>query len=247
MGFFDDITGKSAQRAAEQAAADTYRKQKAAVGNLESYAGTVPGRFNEIAHGFDPYAQAGGSALERLMAGLGLGGNGGDFTAAYHALPGYEAGRETGINAAQRGLNAGNMGQSGRALKALYRYGSDYEDQRSGDYLNRLAGLTTQGQAATGAQAGLQGQGLTTEAGLRQSAFGGDMNAAGTVGQGMVAGANARQGALTNLLGTAAYLGGSFLGGPAGGSALAGLFGGGGRSTGGWSGWNPNVPGGWNG
>lgn len=227
MGFLDDLLGRSASDAANAAAADTYRKQQAAVQGLNTYADTVPGQFNRVASGYDPYVQAGGSALARLMAGLGLGGEGGGaaFTNAYRSLPGYEAGRESGLQGAERGLNAGNIGQSGRALKALYRFGSDYEDQRSGDYLNRLLGVAGAGQAATGAQAGIQGQGLTTQAGLRQSAFGGDLSSAGTVGQGMVAGAQARQSALTNLMGTAAYLGGSFLGGPAGGGLARSAWG----------------------
>lgn len=225
MGIFDDILGNSASKAANAAAADTYRKQQAAVQGLTSYADTVPGQFNQVASAYDPFTQAGGSALQRLMAGLGLGGDGQAFTDAYRSLPGYEAGREQGLEGASRALNAGNMGQSGRALKSLYRFGSDYEDQRSGDYLSRLSGVAGQGLQATGAQTGLQGQGLTTQAGLRQSAFGGDLNSAGTVGQGMVAGANAKQSALTNLMGTAAYLGGAALGGPMGGK-LGGLFGG---------------------
>ena len=237
MGFFDDLLGNSASDAANAAAADTYRKQQGAVKGLTSYADTVPGQFNKVASGFDPYAQAGGSALQRLMAGLGLGGAGGgqEFTDAYQSLPGYTEGREQGLQGAERGLNAGNMGQSGRALKSLYRFGSDYENQRSGDYLNRLSGVAGAGQQAVGAQAGIQGQGLQTQAGLRQSAFGGDMNSAGTVGQGMVAGAQSKQNALSNLMSTAAYLGGAALGGPAGaaaGGGLGKLFGGGGINQG---------------
>lgn len=231
MGFLDDLLGNTASDASNAAAADTYRKQQAAVQGLNTYADTVPGQFNQIAKGYDPYVGAGNSALQQLMAGLGLGGAGGQeaFTSAYQNLPGYTAGREQGLEGASRALNAGNMGQSGRALKSLYRFGSDYEDQRSGDYLNRLSGVAGSGQQAVGSQAGLQGQGVQTQAGLRQSAFGGDMNSAGTVGQGMVAGANAKQGALTNLLSTGAYLGGAALGGGAGGAAggaLGKLFGG---------------------
>ncbi len=232
MGILQDLTGSSASKAANAAAADTYAKQQTAVKGLTSFADTMPGQFNNISQAYNPYVSAGNSALQRLMGGLGLGGEGDQtaFTQAYQNLPGYTAGREQGLEGASRALNAGNMGQSGRALKSLYRYGSDYEDQRSGDYLNRLTGLQGQGLQATGAQAGLQGQGLTTQAGLRQSAFGGDMNSAGTVGQGMVAGAQAKQSALTNLMSTGAYLAGAAIGGPMGGAVGGGLgkmFGGG--------------------
>ncbi len=50
------------------------------------------------------------------------------------------------------GANAGNMLQSGKTLKELQRFGSDYEDQRSGSYLDRLFGLSGMGQQATGQQ-----------------------------------------------------------------------------------------------
>ena len=230
MGFFDSLLGNDAADAANRAAQDTYGKQRQATQALTSYGDTLPGQYNQLSQAYQPYTQAGSGALQQLMAGLGLGGAGaqGQFTQAYQNLPGYQSGLNTGLTGAQRALNAGNIGQSGRALKSLYRYGSDYEDQRSGDYLNRLAGLTGMGQAATGAQVGTQAQGLAGQQATRQSAYGGDMNSAGTIGQGMVAGAQAQQTGLQNLLGTAAYLGGSFLGGPAGGALGGSLFGGGG-------------------
>ena len=227
MGIFDSLLGNTAADAANSAARDTYQKQQTAIGGLNSYANTLPGQFNAAAGGLNPYASAGGSALQRLMGGLGLGGDQGAFTAAYRGLPGYQSGLDTGLTGAGRALNAGNMGQSGRAMKALYRYGSDYEDQRSGNYLDRLTGMAGAGQNAAGTQAGIQAQGLGTQAGLRQSAFGGDMNAAGTIGQGQVAGAQAQQSALSNLMGTAAYLGGAALGGPMGAQLGGSLFGGG--------------------
>jgi hypothetical protein len=225
MGILDSLLGKTASKASNAAAADTYAKQQSAVSGLNSYADTVPGAYNSIAKGYDPYTGAGNQALQQLMSGLGLNGSGGSeaFTNAYQSIPGYTEGREQGLDAAQRGLNAGNMGQSGRALKSLYRFGSDYENQRSGDYLNRLTGLQGQGLQATGAQAGLQGQGIGTQANLRNSAFGGNMNSAGTIGQGMVAGAQAEQTALGNLLATGTYLGGALLGGPTGASAMTGF------------------------
>ena len=229
MGFFDSLFGNDAADAARRAAADTYGKQQKATGELTSYGNTLPGAYNQLSQQFAPYSQAGGSALQQLMAGLGLGGQGSQeqFAQGYQNLPGYQSGLDTGLTGASRALNAGNMGQSGRALKSLYRFGSDYENQRSGDYLSRLAGLTGMGQAATGAQVGTQAQGLAGQQATRQSAYGGNMQSAGTIGQGEVAAAQSQQNALQNLLGTAAYLGGTALGGPMGGAALGGLFGGG--------------------
>ena len=216
MGFFQSLFGKDASDAANNAAADQYAKEQSAIKGLLSYGDTLPGKYNAISTAYDPYTSAGTGALERLLAGLGLGGDGGDFTAAYRALPGYQSGLDTGQQAAERGLNAGGGLNSGRALKALYRYGSDYEDARAGDYLGRLAGVAGQGLTATGAKTGIQTSGVGADTGIRQTAFGGQIGSAKTVGQGMVAGAQSEQDAIGNLLKTAAYLGGSALVGPIG-------------------------------
>lgn len=222
MGFFDSLLGNSSADASNAAAQDTYAKQQAAIKNLTSYGDTLPGQYKDIAKGFDPYVSAGGDALKRLMAGLGLGSSQDsiDFTKAYRDTPGYTAGLETGLTGAERGFNAGNMGQSGAALKGLYKYGSNYEDQRSNDYLAKLLGLTNTGATATGAQVGTEVAGLGANTDIRKTAYGGDYGSAPTVGQGMVAGEQAKQSALTNLMGMGSYVAGSFLGGP-GGKALS--------------------------
>lgn len=224
MGFWQDITGQTAADAAQQAAADQYRKEQQAIAEQRAAGQQAQGDFASAARGYDPYVQAGGDALSMLRAGLGLGGNQGEFTAAYRGLPGYQAGLDTGTQAVMRGLNARGNLNSGAGIKGLYRFGSDYEDQRSGDYLSRLMGLQGQGLQATGSQVGTIGQGINANLGARTSAFGGAMNSAGTIGQGQIAGAQARQGALTNLLGTGAYVAGQALGGPLGGAATKRMF-----------------------
>lgn len=218
MSFFGTLFGTDAANAANQAAADTYAKQQAAYKSLQAYGDTLPARYNEISTAYAPYTSAGNSALDMYRAGLGLGGpNSADnFTSAYRALPGYQSGLDTGLQAAERGLNAGGGLNSGGALKALYRYGSNYEDQRSGDYLSRLASLANGGLQATGAQTGIQTAGIGANTGVRTTAGQMQYGASPTVGQGMVAGAQAQQDALGNLLKAATYLGGAALGGPAG-------------------------------
>lgn len=223
MGFWDDLTGNSAADASNTAAADTYAKQIAAA-NATRAAGAASGQryatdVSGLASNYDPYVGAGRSALTQLLGGLGLGGPGGSaaFTQAYRSLPGYQSGLDTGTNAAIKAAAAGGRLNSGGTLKALQRYGSDYEDQRVGDYLTRLTGLQGQGLQATGAQTGVlqnayQGR-LGAEIGANNAAGAMDFNAAGTIGEGMVAGEQAKQGALQNLLGTGAFLGGSYLGG----------------------------------
>jgi hypothetical protein len=214
MGFWDDLMGRTASDASNRAAQDTYGKQLQAGGQIRAAGDQYQTDMGSIAKAYDPYVQGGNSALGRLLQGLGLpGGDGGDFTASYRALPGYQSGLETGQNAALRGINASGMSNSGAALKALQRYGSDYEDQRSGSYLDRLFGLSGQGMQATGAQTGLQGQGAQGRLGAYTTAGQGDYGAAGTIGQGQVAGEQSRSDALSRLLGVGSYLGGSFLGG----------------------------------
>lgn len=225
MSWLDDLLGNTSADASNAAAADTYRKQMAASQGIKDYGDQYAGQFQGLSNQFQPYQQAGGSALQQLMAGLGLGGQGGQqqFTQAYQNLPGYQSGLNTGTQAAMRGLNAGGGLNSGGALKALQRFGSDYENQRSGDYLNRLTGLTSMGQQATGQNVATQGQGFQGQMQARQSAFGGETGAAPTIGQGQVAGAQAQQQGLTNLMTTGASLAGMALGGPMGGMIGGGL------------------------
>lgn len=213
MGIFDTLLGKDAARASEGAAADTYSKQQQAVARLLGYGDEYAGAFQNLSQEFSPYADAGKSAVTRLLAGLGLGGNADEFTAAYRALPGYQAGLESGSNAITGNAAAKGMLNSGATLKGLQRFGSDYEDQRAGGYLDRLLGLSGMGQQATGQRVSTVGQGLQGQLGTRQSAYQGMLQSAPTIGQGQVAGANAKSSALGNLLSGGFYLGGQALGG----------------------------------
>lgn len=211
MGFWDDLTGKSASKAANAAAADTYAKQQAA-GTQSADA------FRNLSGIYDPYRTGGTAAQNQVYRLLGL--QGGDAqTEAYGQFrsdPGYQFQLEQGIGAIDKSAAARGNLNSGATLKALQGYGQGMADQSYGNYLQRLMGLGQQGLQATGATASTIGQGL-------QNQFGANYGSAGTVGQGMVAGAQAQQSGLQNLLGTAAYLGGAALGGPLGGS-LASLM-----------------------
>lgn len=214
MSIWSALTGEDAADAANAAAGDTYSKQRREIDQLTLYGDEYANKFKDLSAGYDPYIKAGGTALERLMAGLGLGGDTAGFTNAYRALPGYQAGLETGSKAITGNAAARGMLKSGGAIKALNRYGSDYEDKRAGDYLSRLMAMTGTGQTATGQQIATEGQGLQGQLGTRTTAFNGGMNAAGTVGQGMVAGANAEAAGMQNLLNTGLKLGGMAMGIP---------------------------------
>jgi len=225
MGIFDTLLGKDAEEAARNAAADTYGKQTQAAGSIRQGGQDYQGNMLDLSRLFQPYSQAGNSALERLLAGLGLGGDTAGFTNAYRSLPGYQAGMDTGSKAVTARLNAGPGMQSGAAMKALQRFGSDYEDQRSGDYLSRLFGLVGTGQNATGQQVATAGQGyggaLNANTRANELLYGG----AGTIGQGDVAGANARAQGLGNTINLGLQAGGMALGALGGMGGMGGGFG----------------------
>jgi hypothetical protein len=227
MGIWDDLTGQSSAEASNAAAADQFRKQQNAGKDLRKFGDTFADRFDSLSQMFSPYAGAGGDALKMYRAGLGLDGGAGSqaFTQAYQGLPGYQSGLKTGTDAAMAAANSSDMLQSGKTLKALQRYGSDYENQRSGSFLDRLMGLSGMGQQATGQQVSTAGQGLQGQLNSRTSAYGGDMTAAGTIGQGMVAAEQARQQGTNNLMGAASFLGGTALTAGLGGTGMGGIGG----------------------
>lgn len=213
MGFLDDLLGNTASDAANAAANDTYAKQRAAIGNLTSYGDQYANQFRDLAQGYQPYTSAGTSALTQLLAGLGLGPGAENFAAAYRATPGYQAGLDTGLKSlgVSSAARTGGTNQ-GSLLKAAMKFGSNYEDQRAGDYLSRLMGVSTQGLGATQASNATVGQGLQGQLGTRTAAFGGDMASAGTIGQGQIAGANAQAAGAQNIFNTGANLFGKALG-----------------------------------
>lgn len=208
MGILDSLLGKKSADVSLRASQDTYGKQTAATDALRSYGDTLPGRYSEIAAGYDPYVKAGGEGLDSLLGLL-------RDPSSVRSLPGYAFDQEEGVKALDRSAAARGGLNSGRQSKDLLRFGTGLADKTFGDQWSRLLGLTGMGQAATGAQAGLEATGVGAQTGARTSAYAGDMASAGTIGQGQVAAESAKQNALQNLLGTAAYLGGSFLGGGA--------------------------------
>jgi hypothetical protein len=213
MGFFDTLLGKDASKAANAAAADTYAKQQTAIGDLKAAGNQYATDYKGLAAQFQPYQAAGGSALERLMAGLGLGGDPSSFTTAYQSQPGYQSNLTAGLDAINRRRAGAGMLASGNADIDATTFAQNLDNNYQQQYIGNLANLAGMGQNATAQNVTTQGQGLTGNLNAQQTAFGGAMNAAGTIGQGMVASANAEQGALSNLLNAGAYLGGQFLGG----------------------------------
>ena len=85
---------------------------------------------------FQPYAQAGQTALANLQA------------PALEALqndPGYQFRLQQGQQALDRSLAARGLSQSGAALKAAQEYGQGLADQTYNDYFSRQAQLANLG------------------------------------------------------------------------------------------------------
>lgn len=210
MGILDSLLGNSQADAAKRAAADTFAKQQAAGGALRDYGDQYAGSYADLAEGYDPYVDTGytaNSAVQRLLAD----------PSSVASLPGYQFQLGQGAKALDHSATAGGSLFSGKAGKDLTRFGQNLADTSYGTQLQRLLGVSGQGQQALGQQNATVGQGLNGQLQTRTASYGGDMNAAGTIGQGDIAAENAKTSALQNLLGTAAYLGGSALGGGFGG------------------------------
>jgi hypothetical protein len=215
MGIWDTLTGKAGAETANKAAADAYAKQQAAAAMSREAGDNYLSGMQGVSQNYQPFVQGGNAAYQQLLAGLGLGGAGGQeaFTNAYRGLPGYQPGLDRGSQAVATRMNAGPGLQSGAAMKSLQKFGSDYEDSRVSDYLSRLMGLGTQGLTATQGMSNTQGQGYT---GQLQGHLGGAnqmFQGANTVGQGMVAGANAEAAGMQNLLNFGGNIFGKMMGG----------------------------------
>lgn len=193
MGFFQDITGKTAANASKAAAADTYTKQQDAIRKLLGYGDEYATDMKTLSGAYDPYVATGrtsNDALNRLIAD----------PSSVRSLPGYQFAQSEGVGALDNSAASRGMLNSGRASKDLMRFGTGLADSTYGNQLQRLMGLNQQGMVATGQQVATEGAGLQGQLGARTSAYGGDMTSAGTVGQGDIAAANARAAGSQNLL-----------------------------------------------
>lgn len=219
MGFWDDLTGKTASDAAKAAAADTYGKQNTAIQSLLGYGDQYANSFANLGQSYQPWINTGqtaNTAVQDLIANPD----------SVRSLPGYQFQLGQGTDAINHAATATGNLFSGKTGKALQSYGQNLADTTYGSQLQRLLGVSNQGLGAQQAQNSTVGTGLTGQLGARQTAYGGQMNAAGTIGQGDIAAANAQAAGSQNLLNTGLKLGGMALGAFGGGGSLSSLFGG---------------------
>lgn len=216
MSFWDDLTGNTAAEASRKAAGDTYDKQQGAVKKMLGYGDDYKTGMFDLSKAYDPYVAAGTDSLRSYSALL-------NDPSRIRSMPGYQFTMDEGTRAIDHSGSARSMGQSGRALKDLTRFGQGNADQFTGNWLQRFLGGAQMGQTATGQQVATQGQGLQGQLGARSTAYSGDYGSSGTIGQGDIAAANAQAAGSQNLLNTGVKLAGMAMGGGMGGGA--GMFG----------------------
>ena len=164
-----------------------------------------------------PYLGAGSAATGQLQSQLGLGG-GPAFDVT--TLPGYQAALEQGLGAVNQGAAGAGMLMSGERLKGLQRAGQDVFGQYYNTYMDRLMGLSGQGQRTVMGLGGLGQQAAV----LQMQGAQGIANLRAQQANQEAAASRGKFGDMLNLAATGA---GYAFGGPLGGSMGSTLMGGG--------------------
>lgn len=231
MGFLSDLLGKTAEKAARNAAAIQQGQEDTAQAGRIAAGEDFSGSADQIAQLFQNAPQGrGNDAFEQIAQLLGLRGTAGNETAidSFRSTPGFEFAREEGEQARQRQLEAAGLSGGGRAQKEAIRFGQGLADQNSQQFIQNLFGLgnaesaNESGRVANQANTQLRGaEGLLN---TKTSAFGDRFRTASPTAQGVVAAANARTAGSQNLLNAGLSLAGTFAGGFGGGSGARPKF-----------------------
>lgn len=177
MGFVRKLTGgKDASKAAKTSAQASDRATQ-----------ITWDMYNQSRNDLSPYRQTGVDALGQMAKLYGIpqyGSDGkqvaGSSQADYSGFtdsPDYKFAFDEGSRAVNAGLSARGLGNSGRAMKELTRYGQGMASQQLGNYVNRLAAMAGVGQTATN-QTGALGASAAQSAGQTTQAAG-DARASG--------------------------------------------------------------------
>lgn len=166
--------------------------------------------YNETSANFAPWLQNGQNAMAAYNHEMGLGAAPEGYT-GFQATPGYQFALDEGTRALEgSAASSGNL-RSGATMKALQNYGQGMANQEYGTYMDRLNGLSAQGQAAAGNQA-MAGQNYANNAGNAMAAIG-NANSAGAIATG-----NAWNTGINNMMG--AYQMNQMMGGAGNGMSL---------------------------
>lgn len=163
MSFWDNLTGKTAQRAAEENKRLIAQHQADSTGFLDRGFAGASGALNEAAGAYGPLAALGqkyGLGTDLYLDALGTGGAAGTQRAqdAFTAGPGYQWQVDQGMDAINRRRAAGGMLNSGNADLDALTYGQGLAKQEYSGWLDRLGGMISPELAATsGAASGVAG------------------------------------------------------------------------------------------
>lgn len=109
---------------------------------------------------YEPYVDAGSSALKAYLDSIGQ-GDGNAAMQAFEASPAYQLNYDTAMDEGRRGVQdtaqAEGSYNSGRTLKALQDRAQETSRGFFSDYMKGLSGVADMGYNATGATAGLRG------------------------------------------------------------------------------------------
>ena len=179
LGVGSALIGGSAAKSAARTQANAAQDAAAVQQNM----------FDTTSQYFQPYRQAGENALGTYGDQVGT-----EFT----KTPGYEFGLQQGIDAVDASAaSRGNL-NSGATLKAVNQFGQDYATRNYDNWLNRVGGIMSTGQASAGQQAALGQNFANNQTNLLTQ--GANAQAAGTIGA-----ANAIQGGINTGLGIYQY------------------------------------------
>ncbi|MEN6549158.1 MAG: hypothetical protein ABFE07_24200 [Armatimonadia bacterium] len=147
--------------------------------------------LGQAATQFQPWQQTGTAANTMVGNALGLNGASGNTaaTSAFQTSPGYDWTLNNALQGSERAAAAGGMLASGNTLTALQDRGAQVANQEYGSWLDRLTGVSQQGQQAAGQTANA----LTNLGGLYQNTTGQRLGLNNTFTAGMI-GANNQYG-----------------------------------------------------
>lgn len=120
---------------------------------------------------YQPYADAGKSALQAYLDSIGQGDSEAAMS-AFEASPAYQLNYDTAIDEGRRGVQdtaqAGGSYNSGRTLKALQDRAQETSRGFFSDYMKGLSGVADMGYSAAGAQTGISQTGTQNIMGANQ-------------------------------------------------------------------------------
>ncbi|CAN7663208.1 hypothetical protein LJR009_006055 [Bosea sp. LjRoot9] len=136
------------------------RGRTGALASLGQGLSDATGTINGAVSRYDPWVDAGKSALSTYQNSLGLNGAGGNAAAvaAFQESPGYAYQRDQAVDAVARKQSALGALGSGNTMQAITDRSSQLANQEYGGWQDRLNGLSNTGLQATGQQTGLLGQ-----------------------------------------------------------------------------------------